>query len=302
MSGLLSKAQSAVSSAKDAASKVVEQTGNRIPKSMGGSGGTEGRPQILPSIRPSDSGYMLPPYDFAGNLMTPADIGVKRGGDFSDVLNAGKGVIYYTDVIGFGKSTNGLTEGMPFHLLGINFFTRSGMTCTNGAEMWNYFQGIPDGSALGQTVKKAIQRMGYPPMAGLAPGMIEDAKGALNPEPLVRSMFGSVYPVCEKATLPVGDERGFIKDPNSGDVWVNAEDVTYNQGRPYQTRWVQKKDGKGNPIYVSKDEFDKTPKEFNFDGTKYTPPPPSEDFSNMDKASLTVALVLLALSYAIVHK
>ncbi len=283
-------------------SSLADQTGNRVPKSTGGSGGTEGRPQILPSMRPSDSGYMLPPYDFAGNLKTPKQIGVKRGGDFSDVMNAGKGVIYYTDVIGFGKSTNGLTAGMDFQLLGINFFTRSGMTCTNGAEMWNYFQGIPDGSALGTTVKKAVQEMGYPPMAGLAPGMIEDAKAALNPEPLVRSMFGSVYPVCEQQSLPVGDERGNIRDPNTGDVWVDDKDVTYRQGRAFQTRWVQKKDGKGNPIFVDKGTFDKTPKDYNFDGTKYTPPPPSEDFTTMDRASLTVALALLALSFAIVHK
>jgi hypothetical protein len=273
----------------------------KIPPKNGGSGGTENRGQILPSKAPEDTGYMLPNYDFAGNLRTPRDVGVKRGGDFGDVISAAKGIIYYTDVIGFGKSTNSITADLPYNLLGINFFMKTGMTCTNGAEMWSYFQGIPDGSALGKTVKKAINSMGYPDMAGLAPGILEDTKAAMNPEPIIRSMFGSVYPVCELETKQVGDDRGLIKDPNTGDIWVHG-DVDYTSGIPRQTRWVQKRDRKDNPVFVDRGEFDKTPKEYNPDGSRIVPPPPSEDFRDQSRGSLLVAVVLFALAFAITHR
>lgn len=273
----------------------------KIPPKTGGSGGTENRGQILPSKAPEDTGYMLPNYDFAGNLKTPGEVGVRRGGNFGDVVSAAKGIIYYTDVIGFGKSTNSMTADLPYNLLGINFFMKTGMTCTNGADMWSYFQGIPDGSALGQTVKKAIRGIGYPDMKGLAPGILEDTKAAMNPEPIIRSMFGSVYPVCELQTKQVGDDRGYTKDPNTGDIWVHG-DIDYTGGTPKQTRWVQKRDGKGNPIFVDRGEFDKTPKEYNPDGTRIVAPPISEDFRDPGKASLLVAVVLFALAFAITHK
>lgn len=274
---------------------------SRIPPPTGGSGGTETRGQILPSKELGDTGFELPNYDFAANVPTPASVGVRRDGSFGGVINAAKGIIYYTDVIGFGQSTSGLTRGMPYSRLGINFFLNSGLTCTNGADMWQYFEGIPNGSALGQTVKNAIREMGMPEMRGLAPGILEDTKAALDPNPLLRSAFGNVYPVCELQTRQVGDDQGRIKDPKTGDVWVKGN-VQYKDGRPIQTRWVQKVDQRGNPIFVSRGEFEKTEKTHQPNGEPIPPPPRKEYFEDQNKASLLVAIVLGLLAYAVVRK
>lgn len=272
---------------------------SRIPAPTGGSGGTETRGQILPSMPIED--VSLPNYDFAANVPTPASVGVRRDGSFGGVINAAKGIVYYTDVIGFGEASSGMTRGMPYSKLGINFFMKSGLSCTNGADMWQYFQGIPDGSALGKTVQNAIAEMGLPQMRGLAPGMMEDVKSAMDPNPLLRSAFGNVYPVCELKTLPVGDDLGRIRDPKTGDEWVKGR-VDYRDGRPVQTRWVQKRDGKGNPIYVSRGEYDATPKTVQADGTPVPPPPVKEYFEDAQKGSLLVAIVLGLLAFAFVHK
>ena len=274
---------------------------SKVPAPTGGSGGTETRGQILPSQEVGDTGFQLPEYDFAGNVPTPASVGVRRDGSFGGVINAAKGIIYYTDVMGFGQSTSDLTRGMPYSRLGINFFMKSGLTCTNGADMWQYFQGIPDGSALGVRVRDAVREMGMPEMRGLAPGILEDVKAAMDPNPLLRSAFGNVYPVCELKTLPVGDDNGRIKDPKTGDEWVKGE-VQYKDGRPTQTRWVQKVDNKGNPVYVDRGEFDKTPKTLMPDGSPIPPPPRKEYFQDAQKASLMMAIVLGLLAYAVTHK
>lgn len=274
---------------------------SKVPAPTGGSGGTETRGQILPSKEIGDTGFKLPEYDFAGNVPTPASVGVRRDGSFGGVINAAKGIIYYTDVMGFGEATSSLTRGMPYSRLGINFFLKSGLTCTNGADMWQYFQGIPDGSALGVRVRDAIAEMGMPQMRGLAPGILEDVKSAMDPNPLLRSAFGNVYPVCELKTMQVGDDNGRIKDPKTGDVWVTG-DVQYKDGRPTQTRWVQKVDNKGNPIFVSKAEFDATPKTLQPDGNPVPAPPRKEYFEDVQKGSLVVAIVLGLLAYAVVKK
>jgi len=259
------------------------------------SGGTDTRTQVLPSKEPEDTGFILPPYDFTGNLPTPAQVGVRRGGSLGDVASAASGIIYYTDVIGFGESSNGLTRGKPFSHLGINFFMKSGLQCSNGADMWTYFKGIPEGNALGNSVKKAMAEMGMPGLRGLAPGIIEDAQGALDINPLLNAAFGSVYPVCEKMSLPVGDEKGRIKDPNNDDVWVKGQ-VTYNNGRAYQTKWTQKMNKKGYPVFVNRGEFDSTPKTQKPDGSDTT----KEGFEgDSKKTSLVLAIVFLCGAAAI---
>ena len=259
------------------------------------SGGTETRTQILPSKQPEDTGFILPPYDFTANLPTPAQIGVRKGGSLGDVASAAKGIIYYTDVIGFGESSNSMTRDKPFSHLGINFFMKSGLQCSNGADMWTYFKGIPEGNALGKSVKKAMAEMGMPGLRGLAPGILEDAQSALDINPLLTAAFGSVYPVCEKKSLPVGDEKGRIKDPNTDDIWVKG-DVTYNNGRAYQVKWSQKMDKKGNPVFVNRGEFDATPKTQNADGSNMT----KEGFEDDSrKSSLVLAIIFLCSAVAI---
>jgi len=261
------------------------------------SGGTETRTQILPSKEPEDTGFILPEYDFTANLPTPRQIGVTKGGSLGDVANAASGIVYYTDVIGFGESSNRLTRGKPFSHLGINFFMKSGLQCDNGADMWTYFQGIPEGNALGNSVKKAMSEMGMPALRGLAPGILEDTKSALDIRPVINAAFGSVYPVCVKATLPVGDEKGQIKDPNTDDVWVKGR-VSYVNGRPTQTQWVQKVDKKGNPVYLNRGEFDAAPKTQNPDGSAKT----KEGFEDDSrKSSLVLAIIFFCGAAAIYY-
>lgn len=257
--------------------------------------GTETRTEILPQVNVEDASFMLPKYDFAAEIPPPDAIGVKRGDSLESVTNAAKGIVYYTDVIGFGESSSPLTRGLPFQHLGINFFMKSGLTCPNGADMWNYFEGIPDGSALGTTIRDTVRRMGLPQMRGLAPGMLEDTKAALNPKPLLQAAFGSVYPVCEKKTMPVGDEQGKIQD-KAGNKWVFG-DVQYVNGRPTQTRWVQAKDANGEPKYTNATVFNATRKTHNADGSLKLGM--TEGFEGNQKASLLVAVVLLTAAWAI---
>ena len=179
--------------------------------------------------------------------------------------------------------------------MGINFFTKTGLQCANGADMWTYFQGIPKGDALGATIQRAMNEMGFPALRGLAPGMIEDTKSALDPMPILQATFGNVYPDCELKTLPVGDDRGLIKDPISGDEWAKG-DVQYVQGRPQQTRWIQKQDRSRNPVYMSQADWLATPKTMNADGS----PKQSSGFADYGRNSLFVAIMLGCLAVAIV--
>jgi hypothetical protein len=192
---------------------------------------------------------------------------------------------------------------MPLKPLGVNYFMNTGSKCSNGAEMWQYIQGIPDGSALGANVKKAMAEMGLPPLKGLAPGMLEDTKAAMNIKPVLQSAFGNVYPVCEKRTLPVGDYYGRTEDPVSGDVWVKGP-VDFINGVATQTRWVQKVNRKGDLVFISREEWENTPKTINLDGTKKTLPPEDkteEGFEDENgKVSLLIGIVLLSISFAIV--
>jgi hypothetical protein len=262
------------------------------------SGGTETRSQILPNKQPEDTGFVLPNYDFTANLPTPAQAGVRKGGSLGDVASAAAGIVYYTDVIGFGESSNFMTRGKPFSHLGINFFMKSGLNCSNGADMWTYFEGIPQGNALGKSVKKAMAEMGMPALRGLAPGILEDTQSALNIKPILTAAFGSVYPVCELKELPVGDEMGKILDPNTGDVWVNGP-VTYKDGRPYQKRWIQKTKKNGDPEFVDKATFDATPKTQKPDGTSISV---KEGFEDTRKSSLLLAIVFICGAVAIMYR
>ena len=230
--------------------------------------GSEKRTSILPSMAPSGIGFFGSPYSPADAMKTPTQIGVTVGNRMGDVVNAVKGVGFYMDQIGFGAPSTGLTSGMPLKPLGVNYFIKTGATCSNGANMWNYMQGITQGDALGKKVQKAMSDMGLPPLQGLAPGMIEDAENALNPAPLMNSLFGSGYPQCKQVTMPVGDAYGNISDPDTGEAWISDPNTAINTGNGYvQTRWVQDTDSKGNPINLTRDEWVAARKTFHPDGT-----------------------------------
>ena len=231
--------------------------------------GNESRSSILPSVAPSGIGFLGSPYSPADALQTPAQIGVRVGNNMSDVVNAVKGVAFYTDMIGFGESSSPLTAGMPLAPLGVNYFLKTGQKCSNGADMYTYFEGIPRGDVLGTRVQGAMKEMGLPQLRGLAPGMMEDAKSALNPAPMLRALFGSGYPQCRLEKRQVGDLYGKVRDPATGEVWIDdiGTAVQGTDGLMYQEKWVQDRDSAGNPISLTREKWAGTPKTYNADGT-----------------------------------
>jgi hypothetical protein len=198
-----------------------------------------------------------PQYSYADELATPSELGIGRGGSFNQIMRSVAGINYYVDAIGFGQAT-GLAkqQGMNQSPLGIRFFTKTGQTCSNGADMYEYISTVPPGlpGRVGGEIKKTLGV----DLRGMGPGIVSDAASALNPEPYFQSVIGSGYPQCKKVTLPVGDLKGDLSSRVSKDkngqpvVWI-PERVERINGVPHQTRWVFDK-------YISMEEYDKTPK------------------------------------------
>lgn len=289
---------------QDSTQNIINAANNSVVPTPNGSKpqqGSETRTSILPSMIPSGIGFFGSPYKPANAMFTPPELGVSVGNSMDDVINAVKGVGFYSDQIGFGAPSTGLTQGMPLAPLGVNYFIKTGVTCSNGAEMWRYMEGIPQGNALGERVATVMAEMGLPPLKGLAPGMIEDAENALNPSPIMNALFGSGYPQCKQVSLPVGDAYGRIADPETGEDWIGDNTGVQKTGNGYtQTRWVQDTDKNGNPINLTRDQWAAAPKTFNSDGTpKQTQQ--QEAFQNMMTRPTTVitigVLCLLAMAF-----
>jgi len=263
--------------------------------------GSEQRTSILPKMTPSGLGFFGSPYSPADAMKTPSEIGVKVGYSMSDLVIGIKGVGYYIDQIGFGAPSTGLTNGMGLKPLGVNYFINTGTKCSNGASMWTYMQGIPEGNAFGDRVKNAMADMGMPALRGLAPGMIEDAENGLNPMPLMNTLLGSGYPKCKQVTLQVGDAEGRVADPSTGEPWIADPETAQRRGDGlfYQTRWVQATDDKGGKIDLSRDEWVAEQKTYNEDGT-----PVKEAFEDImtHPATLVTVGVLCFLAIAFVKK
>jgi len=233
-------------------------------------------------------------------MLTPPQIGVQVGDSMESVVNAIKGVGFYTDQIGFGAPSTAFTRGMPLKPLGVNYFIKTGQKCSNGADMWHYMNGIPEGDALGENMKRVMADMGMPPLKGLAPGMLEDAKHALNPSPLINAMFGSGYPQCKQVTMPVGDAYGRIADGSTKESWITDPKTARWNGSSYvQTRWVQDTDRKGNPISMDRETWARTPRTFNADGT----PKRQEGFDVLTRPStILVVGALCVVAYAVMRR
>jgi len=207
--------------------------------------GLENRTEILPEpVIPSNiPGVFGPDYSFADNIPVPAQVGVVDGNTVDSVVNAVKGAGYYIDTIGFGQSSSSLTAGMGVRPLGVNTFTPTGFTCANGASMWMYMEGIPTGNALGKTLAQGLASSGMPQMRGLAPGILEDAERALDPNPMMAAVFGTGYPKCKYVMKKVGDQDGKIQNPATGNYYVDDPGSVVYQGRvPMQGRWVHDTD------------------------------------------------------------
>jgi len=266
--------------------------------------GNENRTSILPTGE-TDLKYQEPSYDYSAAIPMPADIGVRSGDSLGSVFDAVKGMAFYTDTIGFGGSSSALTSGMPLNPHGINYFMPTYQRCPNGARMWTYIQGIPEGNVLGETLKTAFEKQGFPALKGLAPGSLEDAKTALNPMPYVNAIIGNPYPDCEVKTQRVGDALGRTSDPNNAkNVWVSGSFDVQN-GIPVQSKWVQRKDANGNFVYIDRKTALCTRKTLNEDGSPNPSPPELdssckvEGFSTQDTMSLVVSAVLLGIAVII---
>lgn len=293
-----------MSYANNSTSNLINTANNSVapnPNESKPQQGSENRTSILPNMIPEGIGFFGSPYKPANAMMTPPQIGVQVGDSMGDVINAVKGVGFYTDQIGFGAPSTGLTQGMPLKPLGVNYFIKTGLTCSNGTEMWQYMQGITQGDALGEKLKMTMAEMGLPPLKGLAPGMIEDAENALNPGPLMNAIFGSGYPQCKRVTLPVGDAYGRIMDPDTNEDWIG--DSTGLQQAPdgngyIQTRWVQDTDRLGNPINLTREQWVTAQKTFNSDGTPINQKEGFENFITKPATVITVGvLCLLAIAF-----
>ena len=256
---------------------------------------------LLPSAAPQGLGFFGSPYNPADALPTPLSIGVREDDTLSSVIDAVKGVAYYTDAIGFGESTNVLSRGMGLKPLGVNYFMNTGQTCSNGATMYQYFVGIPTGGALGGKIGKAMAEQNLA-LKGLVPGMMEDVQGALNPMPLLNAMLGSGYPQCEQVTEQVGDMNGRIADPDTKQPWIENPETAFKRGNLYyQKRWVLKKDKNGMGITLTKPQFDATKKTMNPDGT----PKRAERFTTSmvtTASSAAVVTILLLIAYGLVSR
>ena len=213
--------------------------------------GNESRSSILP-VAPPLQDLFGPDYSYADELPMPDQIGVRSGGDLGAVIGAAKGVGFYADMIGYGAASSGFTRGMGQFPMGVNYFMRTQTQCSNGADMWYYVPGIPEGTALGKRVAEAMQRLGLPGLRGLAPGMVEDAKAALDPSPVLNAVFGTGYAKCKKVTMPVGDYKGRLRSVE-GKEWVRPlfpGDIQFRGGKPVQSRWVFDK-------WMTQEEFKK---------------------------------------------
>jgi hypothetical protein len=265
--------------------------------------GNEKRDSILPSSMPSGLGFFGSLYSPADALPMPSQINVRTDNTLGSVIDAVKGVAYYTDVIGFGESTNVLSRGMGLQPLGVNYFMNTGQVCSNGATMWQYFEGIPKGDALGGTIGKAMAAQNMA-LKGLVPGMMEDVTGALNPAPLLNAMLGSGYPKCKSYKGQVGDLNGRIADPETRQPWIDNPKtaVRGNDGRYYQTRWIQDTDANGKPITLTKEQWTRTPKTMNLDGSPKRKQ--KEKFTEMltTGASIAVVSILLLLAYGFLSR
>ena len=209
-------------------------------------------------------GFFGPAYSFDNEIKSPKQIGVRDSGSPDGIIDAVSGINYYSDVIGFGQKTMlNHTDMVP---MGIRYFMPTGSTCSNGAQMWEYVDSIPKGNILGERVKQVLGEMGLPPMRGLAPGIMEDARYALNPMPIFRAAMGSGYVKCKQVTLPVGDGGGNIRSPQDGTLWIKGH-VDFNNG-PKQTKWVQDTDKDGIPLFMTKLDYENAEKAFYPDGSR----------------------------------
>jgi hypothetical protein len=214
-------------------------------------------------------GYFGPDYSFADNVTLPGALGVRQEASVGAIMDSVSAINFYSDTIAFGSPTFLNTRSMT--PMGIRYFLNTEQRCSNGATQSEYFDGVTKGDIMGSAVAAGLASAGLPGLKGLAPGMLENARDALDPRPIFAAVTGTGYSVCQQVLCPVGDAAGAIANADGSQYVVDP--VQYVNGLPYQSRWTQAYDSTGAPIQISKDEFAATPKCYNADGSLVTPPP-----------------------------
>jgi hypothetical protein len=187
-----------------------------------------------------DESMLGPKYSYADELAAPSELGITRDGSVDGIFRAVAGVNYYVDAIGFGESTMlARSQGFSQTPLGVRFFTKTGAKCSNGADMYEYVDTLPRG--LSGRIGNEVRNVLGVDMRGMAPGIIQDAVGALDPRPMYKAVTGSGYPKCKKVTLPVGDAKGRVRSAYDGTQWISGA-VEMRGGQPHQSRWVYDSD------------------------------------------------------------
>ena len=209
-------------------------------------------------------GYFGPEYSFADNIPLPGEIGVRNESSIGAIVDAVGGINHYVDIIAFGEKT--FMDSRQQQPMGIRYFLNTDMKCSNGATMSDFVDGITNGDIVGKRIQSGLASAGLPGLRGLAPGIMENARDALDPRPLFAAVSGTGYPVCQKVACGVGDANGSV-----GSYLVDP--VEYINGNPTQTRWVQSFDSKGNAISITSDEFASQPKCYEADGSYKERPP-----------------------------
>ena len=231
-------------------------------------------------------GFFGPDYSYSDNIRLPNEIGVRRESSFGAIFDAVGGINHYLDVIAFGGPF--MFDRQDTKPMGIRYFLNTEMRCSNGASMSEYFDGVTKGDLLGENVALGLESAGLPGLKGLAPGMLENARDALDPRPIMSAVNATGYPVCQQVVCPVGDTDGVIANTKrerieradgsfglrvTQDAPYIIDPVQYNGATPTQTRWVQELDASGNARSITKGEFAATPKCYNADGTYQKNPP-----------------------------
>jgi len=233
-----------------------------VCKQMAGTG-LEQRTSILP--KPKVPGILGPDYSYAEAVKLPGQVGVYDGNSIDSVVDSVKAASYYIDTIGFGEPSSSLSADRGVKPLGVNSWLRTGFTCSNGADMWMYMEGIPTGNVFGSRIKDGLASARLPQLRGLAPGIIEDVQDALDPRPLMGAVFGSGFPQCHLEKKRVGDQDGniFKLDSSGNKIYYMENPETVKKeadGYYYQSRWTKKAD-------LTQEQYNSTPKRYCPNGT-----------------------------------
>ena len=233
-----------------------------------------------------------PYYNYSNELVYPSEIPITRDGDIISgppaIMKNAVAVQYYVDAMGTGTSVGAVSAypEMAQSPMGLNYFFDTGMTCSNGAAMYQYQSTIPTGipGPIGNRIKANLGGN----LQGLAPGVVQDTLDALNPVPLFNAVMGTGYPKCKLQEAPVGDVNGKLASrwgkpvdkygtevPN---IWVDpAKEKVYYKNlppgdgnkyvpsgpQPFERRWVL-------DSWMSQDEYNWTQQQLKAMGKLYT--------------------------------